>query len=33
MFNGSEPETFEFETTRERIEEFIKKVPEGSTWL
>ncbi|MGC9145680.1 MAG: IS110 family transposase [Nitrososphaeria archaeon] len=32
MFNGSsEPETFEFQTTREGIEEFMKKVPEGST--
>ena len=32
MFNGSsEPEMFEFRTTREGVSEFMNKVPEGST--
>jgi|SRR5579875_383363 hypothetical protein len=32
MFNGNpEPEIFEFQTTKEGVDEFIKKVPEGST--
>ena len=32
MFNeGEDPEIFEFQTTKKGVEEFMKKVPEGST--